>query len=473
LSRVIGKALEKDPGARYQTAAALRGELERLKQQLESGKVMAAGPQAEKSLAVFYFENLSGAKEDEYFRDGMTEDIITELLKIKGIHVFPRATVLPYRDKSITAPEARQRLRADYILSGSVRRAGNRLRISAQLVETSRDFPLWAERFDRELKDVFEVQEEIARNIAQALRIRLSPQEEQSVGRKPTESLEAYDLFLRGRNYVRRENLEMAMQTFERAIQVDPNFALAHAGVARVCGLLYELHGNHPRWIEKGLRAADRALALDAELPEAISARARVFYAERRWGEAVEYAQKAIERKPDCDDAYNVLGRALFASDRWQEAADLAERAIEASGDDYNVYVPFINVLAAMGRAGAVDALRDRWRLALEQQVEMVPEDARARVLLAGTYAYLGKRPAAVAQIERAVAMRPNDSNTLYNAACAYGVLHMRDEALAMFKRAVEAGYGNPEWALRDTDLACLHDDPEFKSFVAKATQKS
>jgi serine/threonine protein kinase len=166
LSAIITKAMEKNPAARYQTASNMRAELARLKHDSDSGRSAAPASRTQKSLAVLYFENLSGAKEDEYFRDGMTEDIITELLKIKGLQVFPRATILAYRDKPATAKQIGQELNAGYVLGGSLRRAGNRLRINAQLVDSTTDFPMWAERYDRELKDVFDVQEEIARSIA-------------------------------------------------------------------------------------------------------------------------------------------------------------------------------------------------------------------------------------------------------------------------------------------------------------------
>ena len=174
---------------------------------------------------MLYFENLSSAKEDEYLRDGMTEDIITELANIQGLRVFPRPAMLAYRDKPTTAPQVGTELGAAYVLGGSIRRAGNRLRITAQLVETRSNHTLWGQRYDREMADVFEVQDEIARALAQALRISLSPQEEKTIARKPTENLQAYDYYLRGRSYARRESLEFALQMFEQAIKLDPGFA--------------------------------------------------------------------------------------------------------------------------------------------------------------------------------------------------------------------------------------------------------
>jgi non-specific serine/threonine protein kinase len=465
VERIIQTALEKDRNARYQTAAALRGDLQRLRRQLESGQAVAAKT-TEKSVAVLYFENLSGAKEDEYFRDGMTEDIITELTKIKSLQVFPRAAVAAFRDKLATASEVGQQMSATHVLAGSLRRAGNRLRINVQMVEARTGHSVWAERYDREMKDVFEVQEDIARCIAQALRISLSPQEEQTITRKPTENLQAYDFFLRGRNYTRRQNREFALQMFEHVLQLDPNFALAHAGIANICGMQFYLQDRDPHWIERGIAAVNRAFELDPQLPEAFVARARISYAQEKYGEAAEYARMAIARQPDCESSWDILGRALFASDRWQEAADLVERALEANGDDYNVYVPYGNALAALGRTEAARTLFDRALAVLEQQIEWVPEDTRARILLASRYAELGRRNEAIRELEKVQTLGSTDPHTIYNVACTYSLLQMKEQALTTLKRAAEAGFSEWDLAARDPDLACLREEPEFKHLL-------
>jgi serine/threonine protein kinase/tetratricopeptide (TPR) repeat protein len=469
LEPILSKTLEKSARSRYDSAARLKADLQQLKKDSDSGKTAAVAAPADRSLAVLYFENLSGAKEDEYFRDGMTEDVITELSKIKNLKVFPRAAVLSFRDQAVTGPQVGQQLNARHVLTGSLRRAGNRLRITAQLVETRTGHSAWAERYDRELKDVFEVQDEIARSITQALRITLSPQEEKAIARKPTENAQAYDFYLRGRSFARRvtrSDLEFAMQMFEQAIELDSRFALAHAGVANACGEYYEWHEHDQRWIEKGTAAALRALALEPHLPEALLAQARIAYALKRFDEGIRLAQQAIARKPDCDGAYFVLARAFVAFGHPEEAVRLTEAALAANGDDYNVYVPLMVATERQGNKESARRLREQFEVSLEQQLKLVPEDVRARILLASNLAWFGRIEEAVQALQIAVALRPNDSSILYNAACTYGILQKKQEALDLLKKLNAMGHLNKGYARQDTDLECLHGDPEFEALT-------
>ena len=416
-------------------------------------------------MAVLYFENLSKVAEDEYLRDGVTEDLITELFKIKSLKVIARPTVLTYRDKQVTALQIGQQLGANYVLTGSIRRAGNRLRINAQLVDTATDFPLWSERYDREMKDVFELQDEIARRIAEALRVTLSSQEREALAVRQTDNLHAYDHFLRGRSFMRRrtrQDFEFALQMFENAVALDPSFALAHAAIANVCAQYHFHHENLPAWLERAEKAADRAAELSDD-PEILVAQGWILYAKGDHEKAVHLVETAIEQRPDCDGAYYLILRAMFSAGRYHDVARIADAAIEGAGNDYNVYVPITNALDRLGKKERLENLRQREILALENHLRTVPEDGRAHTLLAVDYAAVGRRDEAAHEVKIAVALRPNDGHVLYNAACTLSLLGLKAEALETLTRAWEGGFKDATWTRRDPDLASLHGEPEFE----------
>ncbi|HUS10925.1 MAG TPA: protein kinase [Pyrinomonadaceae bacterium] len=481
LSRIIGQALEKDRDMRYQSATDLKTGLKRLKRDLDSsprhattssGIRRAASTVSDHSIAVLYFENLSGMKEDEYLRDGITEDITTELSKIKGLKTYSRAMVLNYRDKSVTAGQVGKELGASYVLAGSLRRAGARLRINAQLVDAATDFPLWSERYDREMKDVFEVQDEIAQKIASALRITLSPQEQQALQAKPTENLQAYDLYLRGRNYARRvgrQDLTYALQMYENAVALDPDFVLAHAGLANVCAQYYYHFQRQQQWIDRAIAATQKASANGNDAPEILCAEAWVIFAEGRYDECADKIRTALSRNPDVDGGYYLLGRALFSAGRYQEVVDMMEEALAHAGENYNTTIPIHNSLGALGKTDALRNYEHREVAIYEEHLKKVPEDARVRVLLGLDYAIQGRFDEAKREADMAMALRPDDSMILYNTACLYCAMNNVPDALIAIKKAWESGYRDAVWTRQDPDLELLHGNEEFERLYPQA----
>ncbi len=468
LGLIIDKALEKDRRQRHQSAAIFRNDLQQLKRDLDSGRMTAAKP-TEKSLAVLYFENLSAAKEDEYFRDGITEDVTTELSRIKELTLFPRSAVLAYRDKPVTAPQVGQQLGAAYILEGSIRRAGNRLRITTQLVETGTGHTVWAERFDREMKDVFEVQDEIARSISSALRIKLTPQEEKAISRRPTENSQAYDYYLRGRQYFyqfRLKGFDFARQMFSRAIVLDPNYASAYAGVADCCSMLYTYWDSSEDNLNEAEVASRKAMELDPELAEAHVARGLALSLRKNFDEAEEEYEKAISLDPKLYEAYYFYARTSFLQGKLEKAARLYEQATVANPDDYQAASLLCGVYNALGFKAEAEATRLKALQLAEKHVELNPDDARALYLGAGILCQLGQRERSLAWARRALAIDPEEMGILYNVGCVYALLGQTEEALNCIEKVLGHGAFYRTWAEMDSDLDSIRNEPRFKSMM-------
>lgn len=249
---------------------------------------------------------------------------------------------------------------------------------------------------------------------------------------------------------------------FENAVTMDPSFALAYAACANACAMFYCNFSRDTVWVERARNASGRAVALRWDLPEVQVSQAWVLYATELHNEAVQMVRKAIERKKDCEGAYYLLCRALFSAGRYQEVANILETAIAVSGEDYNVYVPIINSLGALGKEELRKNVLLRRVAALENHLQEVPEDARARILLAADYAKLERVEDSMREANLAMTLRANEASILYNAACTFCLLNRKREALDALRKAWENGFRDPAWARRDPDLLLLHDEPDF-----------
>lgn len=468
LGRIIETAIQKNRASRYQTAAQLRDELRRLKQDSGSGK-SAAAKSAEKSVAVLYFENPASSKDDEYFRDGITEDIITELSKIKDLWVLTRSAVMEYRDKPTTAPDVGRELNASYVLEGSLRRAGNRLRITARLVETATARSVWAERYDRELQDVFAIQDEIAQNIAKALKVVLTEQEKRSIEKAPTADVQAYDYYLRGRQYFhqfRRKSFDYARQMFARAIVIDPNYARAFAAVADCCSNLYMYWGGSPDDVREAEAASRKAVELDDELAEAHVSRGLALQMTKKYDQSEKEYQRAIELNPKLFEAYYFYGRSCFHQGKLEEAAQLFEKACQTNPDDFQAPNLLGQTYASLGRSLEAKAARQRSLRVVEKHLEMHPDDARALYLGAPGLIDAGDRERALEWTRRALAIDPEDPGVLYNVACTYAALGRTDDAIGCLAKAISAGEWLKGWAEHDSDLDPIRSNPRFQTLL-------
>jgi adenylate cyclase len=418
-----------------------------------------------RSVAVLPFVDLSAERDQEYLSDGVAEEILNVLTKVGGLHVPARTSCFAYRGMNVDAREIGQRLGVEALLEGSIRKAGNRLRITVQLIDARNGYRLWSERFDRELDDIFSIQDEIARSVVDALGLSLTQREERRLLKRSTSNVPAYEFYLRGRKLFQkwtRQNIELARQMFQRAIELDPDFAGAWAGLATAHVYLFGCD-NEPH-LEKAREASAQALKLDPESAEAHVAAGQGFSMEQRYADAAKEFERAIELDPTLFDAYYYYGRSCFKSGDLEKSLRLFQRAQEVGPEDYEAIYLLGLVLRRVGRNEESRDADERALRSLRKHLELNPDDARAYVLGAGSLARLEESEQARQWCERAMSLAPDDDAILYNAACALAALGEDERALDVLQRAIEAGLAGGDWVARDPDWERLRDHPRFQA---------
>jgi len=416
VERALLKALAQTPADRFDSVAAFTAAL----------TAPAVPAQAQTPcVAVLPFLNLSPDPENEFFADGITEDVITHLSKIRALRVISRASVMPFKTRQRTMREIASQLCATKVLDGSVRRAGDRVRIVAQLVDVETDEHLWAETYDRQLTDIFAVQTDVALHIARALKAELSPDEQNRIEREPTSDLQAYQLYLRGRQeFIRftRAGLERAIEYFRKAIARDPAYATAYAGLAKAYAELVEYGALPPAEARRqATEAVAEALRLEPDLGEAhcTAAHLKALW-DFDWAGAEAEYQRALELCPSSADTYDLYGRMCSAQGRFDEALALDRRAQELDPLAHRLDVATTLLRAERYQESATEA---------KAALEFDPGHDRAHATLGWAYFKLGQTAPGLAEIERAVAEAPENNQWLAQLGQAYALAGRVDDA--------------------------------------------
>jgi len=473
VDRALLRALARAPGERFAAAAQFAQALATVAELRTppdgAPTVVTASHRAVRSIAVLPFADMSPAKDQDYFCEGIAEEIINALAKIDALQVASRSSAFAFKGHQDVRKVGEQ-LGAGTVLEGSVRKAGNRLRISAQLVKVADGYQLWSERYDRELEDVFAIQDEIAENIVRALRVVLSDREKRAIEKAPTANVQAYEFYLRGRQYFhqwRKKGVEYARRMFERAMDIDPDYALAHAGAADCCSALYTWWDASKPNLEGADSYSRRALALDPELAEAHEARGLALTLRKQYEEAEAEFQEAIRLNPKLFEAHYFFARACLAQGKYEQAAKLFEQASELRPEDYQSPIILAEVYKALGRSADADAANRRGVQLAEARLALNPDESRALVLGAGGHCRLGNVARALDLIHQTLALDPDDSGVLYNVACVYANAGQSEEAISCLERAIQNGFGHWEWLEHDSDLESLRGHARFLALLS------
>ncbi len=471
VEKAVAKALATEPSGRFATSANFAHALASgsLTTPSDTQTLPRTAVSAAKSVAVLPFANMSADPENEYFTDGMAEEIINALTKIQALRVASRTSSFAFKGKNEDIGEIGKKLKVSTILEGSVRKMGNRLRITAQLVNVADGYHLWSERYDREMEDVFAIQDDISQAIVKALRVILSEGEKKQIEKARAVNVQAYDFYLRGRQFfhqLRRKSLDYARQMFNKAIEIDPEYALAYTGVADCYSLLYTYFDAREFNLRQADIASSKALELEPDLAEAHLSRGLAVSLSKRFDEAEQEFEQAMRLDPKHFETAYWFARARLSQGKYEEAVKLFERAVSLRPEEFQAPRFLGQALRSLGRNDEADVAYRRTIKLVEDHLELNPDDARAWILAASASANINDTDRAARYAGRAIAVDPEDPMLLYNVACTYGVLGKTAECLDALEQAVSKGWGDKSWLEHDSDLDSIRDAPRYQAIV-------
>jgi len=459
IDRILSKALAKDLQERYPTIRSFIKDL-----QAVSHTLSTAGEERI-TVAVLPFDDISSGKDNEYFSDGLTEELIMHLTQLKNLKVTSRTTAMQYKGERKNIRTIGKELDVHYILEGSVRKFENDIVITAQLIDVETDTHLWADKYKGNLAEVFSIQENVSKHIADALKVKLSPNEKRALRKRPTGNPEAFDYHLRARNALYRmtkNDVKSSIQLFLRAIELDDRYADAHAGLGEAYANLYLYFERKELYLNTAVEACRKAIMYDAELPEAYAALGMAYFNKNMKEEALTAVRRAIELDPNSFIAYWILGRIYRQTDRDRDAIEPFRRVIELNPDFYAVHMDLRSVYERLGEM-------EKYAKAVKGELEVYPrylskfpEDPRAHIFYAVALARVERIDEARLEAAKAVELNPSDPLMMYNIACFYAQIGDKALAVDSLRNSLEAGMGDYEWIKRDPDLEVIRNEPGY-----------
>jgi adenylate cyclase len=445
-----------------------------LREPAAAGRTVPAAASSKPSVAVLPFTNMSGDPEQEYFSDGITEDIITDLSRVSGLFLVARHTSFLFKGKAIDVGDAARQLNVADILEGSVRKAGNRVRITAQLVDGATAGHVWAERYDRELVDIFAVQDEIAKSIVAALKVRLLPNELESIVDRSTSNADAYECYLQGRakfieSWGSRSTMRAAHKLFSKAAEIDPGYAKAYAGIAG-CDAFLWVAGDHDISYERIQASSEKALQLAPDLAEGHAFRGVALFATGHLKEASAALARAIELDPVLFGAHFFYGIVSRNLGDWKTAASAFQRAATLRSDDFASLSFLADVYELLGQHEESKAAARRGMIRIESILSQRPDRAEVLAMGAANAVYVEEYALAEEWAQRAVQLEPDNYSVRYNAACAYAVMGKADIAMEhleyIYSKMPRVGQLHRRFIAIDPQLKSLRGRTDFKELL-------
>jgi adenylate cyclase len=461
IDALVQRMMEKDRDKRYQSIDELLKDIDAVKKEIQSVNTTTKS----KAIVVLPFDNISPDADSDYFADGLTEELIANLSKLKDIRLVPRTTSMRYKGTEKDIKTISRELGTRYILAGSVRKYQENLRITVELIDVETDAQLWAETYKGKLADVFDIQEQVSKQIADMLLVKLSPTEKIVLTKRATVNAEAFDCYLRARDFLyqrSKKSMLFAVQLFQKATELDTRYAAAYAGLGEAYASLYLDSERNESWLDKAIESSLKALMYDPTLSEAYAALALSYFNKQQYDDAITASRKAIELDPNNFLGYWILGRIYLNRDRDKEAVELFQKVTMLNPDFYSAYSDLQIVYSRLGETEKAKEIIQTSLKVYERYLSQRPDDARGHMFYAIDLVQTGKKEEAKIQAAKALELSPNDPLMLYNASCFYSQMGEKKLAIESLKNSFAVGYANYDWLKRDSDLDPIRNEPDY-----------